>query len=448
MNRSYPPGPDGGLFGMGNTIQFQANALGFLETVAHRYGDICFFQMGANGIYLLNHPDLVQEVFVTNAQKLQKPEILKQSNRGYWGDGLTSLQGEIWKTRRRLMQPAFHHHRIAAYAQTIVNCTREMLAGWQQGERVNLDREFLILTARISARVLFDAELEGYGSATENQKRAGLIPLEEALGEAFTVSQGQGITNIFSLTRLRANPKMEATLHLIQQCLTSGEDRGDMLSFLISARDESGMHLEPSEIIGEILQMFFAGHHTIPTSLIWLFYSLSQNAEIETQFQEELDRVLGKKLPDAEKLRALGYGQKLVKETLRFYAPNSAIVREIVAEIPLEHYTLRPGTQVWVSPYLLHRDPRNFPHPERFWPDRFAKENAQHSKYAYLPFGVEPRLCIGNEFSLMQIQLISSTIAQGYRLTLEGKANLVPKAGLTIRPDRELLMRVGIPDRP
>lgn len=433
---------------MGNTIQFQADALGFLETVAHRYGDICFFQMGSNGIYLLNHPDLVQEVLVKNSQNLQKPEIHKQSNRGYWGDGLTTLEGEIWKNRRRLMQPAFHHQRIAAYAQTIVDCTREMLAGWQLGERVNLDRELLILTARIAARVLFDAELEGYGSATENQQRAGLIPLEEALGEAFTVNEGQGITHIFSLTRLRANPKMEATLSVIKQCLTAAEDRGDMLSFLITAKDESGTPLEPSEIIGEVLQMFFAGHHTIPTSLIWLFYVLSQNAEIETQFREELDRVLGEKLPEAENLRALGYGQKLVKETLRFYAPNLAIVREIVAEIPLEHYTLRPGAEVWVSPYLLHRDPRNFPHPERFWPDRFAKENAQHSKYAYLPFGVEPRLCIGNEFSLMQIQLISSTIAQGYRLTLEGEANLVPKAGLTIRPDRELLMRVGIPDRP
>lgn len=179
-----------------------------------------------------------------------------------------------------------------------------------------------------------------------------------------------------------------------------------------------------------------------------LFYFLSQNVEIETLFREELDRVLGEKFPDAEKLRALGYGQKLVKETLRFYAPNSAIVREIVAEIPLEHYTLRPGAQVWVSPYLLHRDPRNFRHPERFWPDRFAKENAQHSKYAYLPFGVEPRLCIGNEFSLMQIQLISSTIAQCYRLRLQGEGNILLKAGLTIRPDRELWMRVGVPCRP
>ncbi len=433
---------------MGNTIHFQADALGFLETVAQRYGDISFFQMGSNSIYLLNHPDLVQEVFVKNAQNLQKPELLKQSNRGYWGDGLTSLEGEIWKTRRRLMQPAFHHQRIAAYAQTIVDCTREMLAGWQLGERVNLDRELLILTARIAARVLFDAELQGYGSATENQKRAGLIPLEEALGEAFTVSQGQGITNIFSLTRLRANPKMEATLHLIQECLTSGEDRGDMLSFLISAKEEFGMPLEPGEIIGEILQMFFAGHHTIPTCLLWLFYSLSQNAEIETLFRGELDQVVGEKRIAVENLKTLVYGQKLVKETLRFYAPNLALVREVVAEITLADYTLPPGTQVWVSPYLLHRDPRNFSNPKRFWPDRFAKENAHHPKYAYLPFGVEPRLCIGNEFSLMQIQLISSTIAQCYRLTLQGEANLVPKAALTIRPDRELLMTVGIADRP
>jgi cytochrome P450 len=442
MDSQQPPSLNGGILGQDNVARYVADPLKFLAEIS-AYGDLVRFQMGAHQIYLLNRPDLVKQVCLNNWQKLKKPELIKASNRGYWGDGLTTLEGSIWRKQRHLMQPAFHQNRIATYARTIVDCTREMLANWEAGSMVNIDREMLLLTARIAARTLFDAELEGFGSPVSNQQRSGIIGLAEALGEDLTVTRNSGGSTSTVMTRRRAGEKMDATVKIIQERFAAPDDRGDMLSFLLQATYEDGSRMTEEEVTGEVMQMFFAGHHTIPSTLIWLWYVLSQNPEIENNIHLELNQVLGGRSPSMEDLPRFPYGEMVIKETMRFYAPAPILFREIVDDIQLDLYTLKQDALIWISPYLLHRDPQNFTQPEDFIPERFSKEKVQQiPKHAYLPFGVEPRVCIGHGFAMMTIRLILATIAQSYRLTLASGQSVVPKVFLTIRPEKEIYMQV------
>ena len=343
MNKQYPPGPDNSFAGISNVIRYQINPLAFLAEIAEKYGDLVYFQMGEQEIYLLNHPDLVRQAFLKNWRRLRKSALTNRSNRGYWPDGLTSLQGDTWRRRRRLMQPAFHQHRVAAYAQTIVDCTREMIETWRPGDVINIDQKMLILTARIAARILFDAEVEGFGLQSTNKKRSGFIPFEEAMGEHFTVTENNGGLIPTYMTRRRAGPKMKTTLAIISERFASQEERGDMLSFLLQATYEDGSRMSREEVIGELLQMFFAGHHTIPTTLIWLWIALSQNPAVESKMYAELEQV--RQAPSYEALSRLSYGEMVIKETLRYYSPTTIVLREVREPFQLCAYTLKKKRQ-------------------------------------------------------------------------------------------------------
>lgn len=419
MDSRYPPGPDGGDLGLANLIRYQIRGLDFLAELAATYGDLVYLQLGGTPIYLLNHPDLVKQVMLDDWQRFGKPELIKASNRGHWGDGLTTLEGGTWRARRRLMQPAFHERRIAAFAPVIVACAQEALQAWPPGQAIHLGPAMLTLTARIAARVLFDAELEGFGSDGANRDRAGLIPLAEALGEDFSLSQrGDGPTSLV-LTRRRAGPDMAATLRIIEARYASPEDRGDMLSFLLQATFEDGSRLSLEELTNELLQMFFAGHHTIPMTLVRLWYALGENPEVEATVHAELDEGLAGQPPDLAALARLPYGELVIKETMRRYPVAPLLSRQAAAPVELGGYRLREGALVWISPYLLHRDPRFFEQPERFWPERFGPSRAgQIPKYGYLPFGAGPRICIGNALAMMILRLVLATIAQTRHLRL------------------------------
>lgn len=436
MNTHHPPGPDDGPHGIKNAMRCKANIFSFLEELAE-YGDLVFFQMGPKEFYLLNHQQFVRQAFLKNWQKLTKPEVLKASNRGYWGDGLTTLEGQAWRKRRRLMQPAFHQTRIEGFAQTIVDCTLDMLAGWQPGQIINIDQVMLTLTVRIACRIVFDAELEGFEEQT--QQRSEIIPLEEAMGEGFRASQQIDRSTSASLARLRAGRKMEQTLNIMTRRLQTQEQRPDMLSFLLQTTYEDGSPMAKEELIGELFQMLFAGHHTIPSTLISLWYVLLQHPEVERKIEQELAHVLEGSPPDMKSLGDLSYCEMVVKETMRYYPPSILHLREVHQPFSVGDYTLKEGSMLWVSPYLLHRDERYFEEPERFWPERFSKAI---SKYAYIPFGAGPRLCIGHALSIMQMKLILVTIMQSYRLRLAPNQSIMPKMGSIMHPKKETYMQI------
>ncbi len=224
----------------------------------------------------------------------------------------------------------------------------------------------------------------------------------------------------------------------------SQEDRGDLLSMMLLAEDEDGHHMTDKQLRDEVVTLVLAGHETTANGLTWAWYLLSQNPAIEAKLHDEVDRVLGGRLPTLDDLRQLEYTDMVFKEAVRLYPPIPTFGRQSLVPVTLGGYTLPAGAVILISPHIVHRDSRWWDDPETFKPERFAKDNEQLiAKYAYLPFGGGPRICIGNSFAQMEAVLLLATMARQYRLRLNPvDQEVVPQPTLTLRPRHHLMMRV------
>ena len=197
-------------------------------------------------------------------------------------------------------------------------------------------------------------------------------------------------------------------------------DSGDLLSMLLQSRDEAGDRMSDAEVRDQLVTLFVAGHETTSNALTWTWYLLSQHPAVETRLHEELDGMLGSRPPALADLPHLPYTMQIIKESMRLYPPAWVVnVRRAATDTTLGPYAVKRGDQLWLSPFVMHRRPAYFPDPERFDPDRWTAERERAlPKFAYMPFGGGPRVCIGNGFALMEAHLIVAAVAQRYRLHL------------------------------
>src|SRR5260221_5795200 len=223
----------------------------------------------------------------------------------------------------------------------------------------------------------------------------------------------------------------------------SNEDTGDLLSMLMAEQDDEGNRMTDRQLRDEAVTIVLAGHETTANALAWAWYLLSQHPEIETKLHAELDSVLGGRLPTLKDLGQLPYLDMIIKETMRLYPPIPIIGRMATEDIEVGGYLVRKGLGITISPHVIHRDPRWYPEPDEFRPERFSAENEKKiPKGAYLPFSNGPRVCIGNSFASMEANLLLATMAQQYRLTLMPGQEVVPQATLTLRPKENMRMKV------
>ena len=262
---TQPPGPRGEAAGRLNYESWRADMFGFLTALAERYGDVVGFDLGRSPCILVNGALEVRELFFEREACLRKPEFVKDSNRGHWGDGLTTLEGPAWQARRRVLRPSFRARPVSARLAVVAQCTGDMLDGWTPDSEIDLLEELRILTARIAARVVLDADLEGYGPS---EGRSGMLPFAEAYGEDYDSTPGGDPTAPLVMVRPRAPRRMDAVLRIVDERIASGEERGDVLSDLVQARFPDGERLTRDDIVGEVIQMLYAGHLTIPSSLV------------------------------------------------------------------------------------------------------------------------------------------------------------------------------------
>jgi cytochrome P450 len=216
----------------------------------------------------------------------------------------------------------------------------------------------------------------------------------------------------------------------------SGEDKGDLLSMLLMARDEDdGGGMTDQQVRDEAMTVFGAGHETTAAALMWTWYLLSQHPDVEARLMEELDTVLGGRTPQLSDLPRLTYTEMVIKEAMRLYPPAWSVTRQTVGDdVVISGYPIKQGSVVILNIYGVHRDARYFPDPERFDPERFSPENEKTiPKHAYLPFGGGPRVCIGNAFAMMEARLIVATIAQQFHLSLAPGHNVEPQRVFTLR---------------
>lgn len=432
MNRMYPPGPEGNFL-LGNMREFNANTLAFLDYVS-TYGDIASIRFGPFRLYFVNHPELAREVLVAQASKFRKATVLKRALQDVIGDNIFTGDGEFWKRQRRLMQPAFHSKRIGAYADTMVAYTQRMMNDWEDGAEIDVDHAMTSLTMQIVTKTLFDADV------SEESAAAGeaMTTLFSVVNRRFEVllSLPTWVPTVDNRAVHAARAQIESIIRrIIEERRHSGEDHGDLLSMLLMAEDEDGSRMDEHQILREAITIFGAGHETTANTMIWTWYLLSQYQYVMARLQQEVDEVLEGRAPKLTDLENLPYTEMIIKESMRLYPPAWAVSRDTAAAVELGGYVLPPNSPVMIPIWNIHHDARWFPHPLRFEPERFSAERESNiERYAYIPFGAGPRVCIGNSFAMMEARLILATIAQRFDFLLAPGQTVEAQRVFTLRP--------------
>jgi cytochrome P450 len=428
---AHPPGPKG-RFLVGVLPEFRRDPPEFARRMAREYGDVAYLPVGRQHIYLVSHPDAIRDILVTHQHKFKKSRMLERA-RVLLGDGLLTSEGQFHRRQRRLMQPAFHRERLAAYAATMVERAALARECWQAGSVYDLSPEMMRLTMEIVARTLFSANVEV--EADE---------IAEALRDVFGVFDTIMLPFSEYLEKLPLPPvrrfhearrRLDRTIYrIIAERRAHGADTGDLLSMLLLARDEEGEgSMTDVQVRDELLTLFLAGHETTANALTWAWHLLSQNPAAERALHREIDGVLAGRLPTFEDVPRLPYTEHVLAEALRLYPPAWAIGRRALEDYPLGDYIIPARSVLLMSTYVVHRDPRWFPHPECFRPERWA-EPAERPRFAYFPFGGGARVCIGERFAWTEGVLLLAAIAQRWRFRLEPGHPVACRAQITLRP--------------
>jgi cytochrome P450 len=428
------PGPKGGFFS-GSGAEFRRDQLGFYASCARDYGDFVQTRMGPYRILLVYHPDVIEELLVARSRDFVKSPGVRLL-RPLLGDGLLLSEGETWLRQRRLIQPAFHRQRVAAYGEVMSAFAERHVAGWTAGDTVDVHAEMMALTQAIVAKTLFDADVSGDAQAATEAAKV----LAEDFGarlQSFRVLP-YWVPTPRNLRSRRAIRRLDALVHrIIAARRSSGADRGDLLSMLVHAQDaDDGARMTARQVRDEVMTIFMAGHETTAVALSWTWYLLGQHPDADTQLADELRGVLGGRAPSVADLPRLRYAEAVVTEAMRLYPPAYGLGRQAARATELAGRSIAAGDIVIAPTWVVQRDPRWFEEPEAFRPGRWTGDLAHRlPRFAYFPFGGGPRQCIGNGFALMEAVLLLAAIGQRFRLSLIPGQRIVPTPYVTLRPE-------------
>lgn len=436
VTREVPPGPKG-LPLLGITPQAHKDPLGFFAGVAAEYQGLSMLPVGVGKLCLLNSPETLKHVLVTNWRNYRKSDFYKKL-RPLFGHSIVTSDGEYWRRQRQLMQPAFHRDSLHRIGQTMRGATKAKIASWRDrpaGQVFDLSAEMTELSLSIVMDSLFAADAQGRADTIANAIDAMVAVCERRVW-AFPDFHDRPISPLYWRHRRARAALDEVVFEILERRFRSREAGNDLLGMLLTAEDpETGEGMTPMQLRDEIATMLANGHESTANAAVWTLYLLAQHPEVEAKVREEIERVCGDAPPNDENLRNLTYQRMVIEETMRLYPPAWTISRTAIDDDVIDGYAIPAGTDVMVSPYVIQRNPRYWPDPERFDPMRFSpEEQARRPKFAHIPFAAGPRNCIGGHFAMMQLQIVITMLMQAYRLSLAPQAPVEREAALSIRP--------------
>ena len=407
------------------------------------FGDIVFFRFLGVPACFVNRPDYIESVLVTQNNNFVKSKDYRAMRR-VLGNGLLLSEGEFWRRQRKLIQPAFHQERIAAYADIMTGYTQRMLAGWSDGQTLDIHGAMMHLTLGIVAKTLFDADVS---HEAEDVDAALAVLMGKFLRQAgLALLLPRWVPLPTSQLLKRAVGRLDKVIYgIIEQRRASGQMSGDLLSVFLQVQDDEGIGMTDRQLHDEIMTLFLAGHETTANVLSWTWFLLGQNPEVEEKLIEELGRALRGRSPTPADLPRLIYTDMVLRESIRLYPPVWVIGRRALEPFRLGEHELPAETNVLISQLILHRDARYFPEPDRFDPDRWRPNDPRSvslPRFAYLPFGGGPRVCIGAGFAMMEAVLLLATIAQKFQIQIASGQKVKTQQSVTLRPKNGIQVKL------
>jgi cytochrome P450 len=418
-------------------------------TFIHReYGDFVRTRLPLQ-LYFVADPACIEEILVKKAEVFRKDRTSRLLSRVV-GNGLLVNEGDSWRRQRRLLQPAFHHRQLQSYAAVMVGAIERAAAAWQPGQVRNVHEDMMAVTLNIVAEALFGSDV----SADAGHMGRIISDLMEEFGRILGLAarfQPPAWVPTTANRRLRASARKvdRVILGIIEARRQSQSDAGqdDLLSLLIRARDEDGSTMTAAQVRDEAVTLFLAGHETTALALTYSLYLLATHPECQARLADELHRVLGGRTPGLADLESLKYTDAVVLEAMRLYPPAWVMARQALTEVEIGPYRFPKGAEFVISPWVLHRDPKNFDDPEAFKPERWDGDLAHRlPRFAYFPFGGGPRVCIGNRFAMMEAKLVLAVAIQRFRFEATPETVLALLPSVTLRPRQGVRLRLTARD--
>ena len=440
----FPPGPTGFPL-VGNLPQFQRDPLAFIEGVHRAYGPIATVHMLREPIIFTFRPEHAYDLLVERARSVGVGE--RPGLRARLGASLLTTDGATHRRQRRLVQPAFHRKRVEGYAEIMTGQTVEMLHDWRVGDEMDITRELRELTLRIIVKALFDLDLAAEGTRLSHlfatvvdAQPSGFGALLPAAVLGLPFMPGRAARDAVRA----AAADLDAFVYgLIAQRRIEGDDRGDVLSMLLAARDEDGQPLNDVEIRDQAMTLIVAGHETTFTALSWALDLLSQWPETYARLCNEVATTLQGQPPRAADLARLPYLDAVIQEALRLRPPAWSINRVALEPFELDGYPISTGASLIVSPWILHHDPDLWGDAEVFRPERWLDASTKNlPRGAYFPFGLGPRICIGMPLAEMEMRLLLATILQQVTPLVVPGFRPIPRPRVTLRLANGLRVRL------
>ncbi len=416
---------------IGSTIEFQKDQLGFVQDIHRDYGDVVKTNISLMDWYFVRDPEIIHEINVRQAKTFVKPALAKRIWKLFLGDGILTADGEVWKRQHDLIKPGFHRHRVEAYGPVMVEYAQQMLKGFANGEARDMRHEINGLAIRILGRTLFAADMDSSADTVYN----AMHDISEILVEHINLPlpTPRWWPSKSNRRKIDAIEAIEGVLkRLIADRRCEGTDAGDLLSHLIFARDKEG-GLSEEQLRDNGMTLIFAGHETTAHAMTWAWYLLAKYPEVAEKLYQEVRSVCGDQPVNVEHLEHMPYVTQVMKESLRFLPSVWAFMRAPTEDITIKGYTFPKGAAIFISPYVLGRDPRNHPDADKYTPERWTREYERNlPKGAYVPFAAGPRVCAGQGFAQMEMKLLLATFVQNLVPTLADgfEPDLVPELSL------------------
>jgi cytochrome P450 len=425
---AIPPGPTEG-FDLGGSEETLAR----LQDYFARFGDVYRVFAPSRGVYyyVINHPDDVKRVLLSNHRNYTKGDGIDRV-KILLGNGIMTSEGDFWRRQRRMMQPSFHRRVIDQFSALISEVNEKYAQRWAaasaRGEPVNLSNDTSELTLEIVLKSIFGTDLERL------EQQTGVNPFE--------VVAKQSNRDLKFAFQFRSLARLVG--ELIQRRRREGEEHFDFLEMLMLTRDrETDEPMAERELIDEVLTLIVAGHETTAAALTWTWYLLSRHPQAAERLQGEADRSGGEVL-GLGAAEAMSFTHQVLQESLRLYPPGWLLTRRALEADELGGFPIAPRSDVFISPYMLHRHPAFWSDPEEFKPERFADADAnERHKFVYIPFAVGPRHCIGENMAMFEMLVHMRTMTRRFTLSRASDEPIEFEAQINLRPRSNLMMTVA-----